>query len=217
MTAKKDLKRRVRDRMERTGERYTEALEHMKAEAAGARPEAGDAAARRPSLIEQAPPAHDLAALATREGFECRAQVPERQWAAIEKTEGDPQAWFRSVFERLRQLLVASIGEPGPDAMRAYLVQNRGFGASTAGALWSFMPFMRKVDSGVRGISPDGTIAAIDVPRAGGRTSLVLLWFFPRGARPPTLMVQVDADTSFVRAEKMVAMWLRFGQLVTRR
>src|SRR5690348_1645916 len=101
MTAKKDLKRRVRDRMRQTGERYKTALAHVRAAA----PEAPEAPAptKKPSIILESPPSHDLSEIARFEGFRCRAATSEPWWSKIEAEEGRAPAWFQLVFARLRQ------------------------------------------------------------------------------------------------------------------
>jgi hypothetical protein len=205
MTAKKDLKRRVRERMKATGERYTTALAHVLEEAPAAPPPT------KRSLIERLPAPHDLSKLAKLEGFEtCNAEVSERTWREVEDAEGSADAWFRSVFEKLRQLLVASIGEPGADRLRAALVHGH---IDDAGPQAFSIPFFRRIDSGFRGVSADGVFATIDVVRKNGRSSLVLLWSVCSGygeRRRQRLVLQVDPDFSFVRPEKLLEAILRF-------
>ncbi|HVH42429.1 MAG TPA: hypothetical protein VM925_08795 [Labilithrix sp.] len=179
MTAKKDLKRRVRERMKATGEPYTVALEHVRAP--------------KCSLIEPEP--RDLTELAKHEGFDCVVEVGRTAWEKIVADERSADAWFRLVLEKLRQLLVASIGEPGADKMRGYLVHGATIDRTTGAALARVFSFLRKVESGVRGVSPDGSIAALDIPSSSGRSRLVLFRVHRQGwadTERTALTLQVD-------------------------
>lgn len=199
MTAKKDLKRRVRERMAQSGESYTQALAHVReGTGSGSGSDAQQEPARR-SLIERAPPSRDLTRLAAREGFTtCSVSVSERAWEAVAAEEGSPDAWFTSVFEALRRYLVVNIGDRAADLFRSVVVR----GAPAIGKETPFpFQFHRELAEGRRGVSPDARLVALDVPGKNGNV-LVVLWTLPaRKEGPPQLFVLVRPNLTFALPE----------------
>jgi hypothetical protein len=156
------------------------------------------------SLLARLTPPHDLTDLARAEGFLCASEIPARQWLAL-SAEGTPAARLRRVFELLRRRLAASIGRPGPDRMRGILVH----GKTAAPALPAELrEFARRVAAGERGVSDDGLAAALDLPRAGGGTSLVFVTVTARGfgkERRLVLEVEIDPDLAWAERRARVA------------
>jgi hypothetical protein len=161
-------------------------------------------------------PPRDLGALARAEGFACGAEIPAQQWQTV-ACEGTPEPRLRLVFERLRCLLVSAMGEPGADRMRALLferewdkirtaqrrallVHGRASERDAIGPSRVPSDFARRVAAGARGVAPCGLTAALDLPRVGGRSSLVLGTVTAHGighARRIVLTLDLDPDLSW--------------------
>ena len=193
MTAKKDLKRRVRERMRATGEAYTAALAHVRAEAP-------PVAAPRRSVISSL---HDLTPLARSLGFACFVEVGHDARRRVEAVE-PAEAWFGAALGRIRALVFASSGERGARDLAAALFDESArpprpppFGRSDPSAL---MQFMNLVASGVRGIAPNGDAFAIDVASSSGQARLVHGTILPGyGPRRPTLLLSIDPSLDALR------------------
>ncbi|HET9991274.1 MAG TPA: FHA domain-containing protein [Kofleriaceae bacterium] len=104
MTAKRDLKRRVRDRQAKTGESYTAARRHVVA--------AADGGERSPPKAEPIPvdAMVDLTATATTVGLRCKVLMPETLATALDPTR---------VLRGLRDVLLATLRDPTTDLLRA--------------------------------------------------------------------------------------------------
>src|SRR5262245_54747912 len=108
MTAKKDLKKLVRERQLRTGESYTAALRHVLAQ----RPEADpvDRAGTPPlSVIEFV----DLTAEAERLGLRCHATIDAALAPRVDGVE---------LLRRMRELLVATATDPAMERFRTVML-----------------------------------------------------------------------------------------------
>jgi hypothetical protein len=196
MTAKKDLKRRVRERMRATGEAYTVALARVRAEAPAV-------AGPRRSVISSL---HDLTPLARSSGFSCFVEVGHDAWGRVEAVE-PAEAWFAKVLGRIRQLVLAVSGERGARDLATALFDESArpprpppLGRADPTAL---MRFMNLVASGVRGIAPTGDALAIDVAslaRPSGQPRLVQGTILPGyGPRRPTLILSIDPPLDVLR------------------
>lgn len=202
MTARKDLKRRVRERMAQTGESYTQALEHVRAGSAEAEQ------APRKSLIEHAPPTRDLTPLAAREGFTtCSVKVSEPVWDRIEAEEGSAEAWFGSVFEALRRYLVVNIGHRPADTFRSVVV--RGAPLDLKREVSFPLQFHHEIAKGERGASPDGRLVALDIPSKKGNV-LVLFWTFPPyKTETPQLVININPNLAYADPSTWPGMFKR--------
>jgi hypothetical protein len=194
MTAKKDLKRRVRDRMRATGEAYTAALAHV-------RTEAPPVAAPRRSVISSL---HDLTPLARSLGFACFVEVGHGAWGKIDAAE-PAEAWFRIALGRIRSLVLAASGERGARDLATALFDEC---APASPRAVRFVPpdpaallrFASLVASGVRGIAPTGDALAVDVPAEGGHARLVHGTILPGYGRcRPTLLLSIDPELDALR------------------
>src|SRR5215510_8049022 len=107
MTAKKDLKKRVRSRQREIGERYTTALERVKQSRA------------RPRLPVLELP--DLSPMATAAGLRCRAYCSFPFWD-LRKEEQERASLARSVLERLVQVLRVTETDPSTALLRSALL-----------------------------------------------------------------------------------------------
>jgi hypothetical protein len=111
MTAKKDLKKRVRSRQQQTGERYTAALEHVK-----------QGGARKPRLpVVEVP---DLSAIAIAAGLKGRAYCSFPFWHL--RNDGDGRASLaRIVLERLVRVLRVTETDPSTALLRRALLHGK--------------------------------------------------------------------------------------------
>ncbi len=201
MTAKKHLKQLVRERQEKTGERYSTALAHVRAQAPG---------------LEQVQP--EVTEWARLEGLHCTAFVTERLWNA-EHSHAAREAWFRAAFARLRALLLAAEGAPGTDALCATVLRGEPKPGSIPHAIQEAVEarrFMAQVQAGARGVSRNGRLMAWDVPRGGEPVTLLalcvvppvmagqlrapILWLFSREGFSESLLVEPSATWSFALA-----------------
>ena len=175
MTAKRDLKKRVRERQARTGESYTSAREQV-------------LAARAPELVPVIELV-DVSAEATRLGLVCRAlMVPtlaERVDAA-------------TVLARLRTALLATEGDPSTAFLRRVLLRGEPAGPMPLGTVLEGVEaarrFMARARAGIGGASEGGRMLALHVDgRVGSETIVCMLWPSPPAyatpGRPATLIM----------------------------
>ncbi len=205
MTVKRDLKKRVRARQAETGERYTTALEKVRAAAADAdRPEAAAEAptsgmpaageARKPAVpvIEMV----DLTALAHQ--LHLHGQVLMFPHLA-ERVEA------RATLLRIREVLLATREDPATDLLRRALLQGQPlptrmlepgqqraravhlalfYGATLriptgmeSGSVSEGARFLGRARAGLGGVSEDGRMLALSVQGHRGIENVVgLLW-----------------------------------------
>jgi hypothetical protein len=154
MTAKRDLKKRVRARQAKTGESYTAARRHVTA----ARPaaevddeaETGDSS---PSDAPASPPIAvdslvDVTAMATSVGLRCKILMSERLAEAI-----DP----KRILLELRFMLLSTVRDPTSDRLRAVALH----GDTSAPPLGRArdprqVHFLARLRAGASAISTDG-------------------------------------------------------------
>lgn len=169
MTAKRDLKRRVRDRAARTGESYMTALRHVRgvqAEPPGV------------PVIEMI----DLSEVATALGIKCRVTMLPALAERIDVT---------SALIRLRGALTGTLRDPAFDLMRAVVLHGEcpPGGLPTAAEAQRFFARLR---AGIGGISERGRMLALSVDgRRSSEPVVFLLWLAPVKyiARPPSVFV----------------------------
>ncbi|MBS1120824.1 MAG: domain containing protein [Deltaproteobacteria bacterium] len=173
MTVKRDLKRRVRDRQQRTGESYTTARRHVLAD----RP--------NPSPSPSAIPVDeviDVSELAAAIGLRCKVLVFP---AVAERAE--PTV----VLTAVRDALIATTGDPATERLRRLALRGE---VSRAPDRWSHdrngPRFIERVRAGLGGMSDDGRTLAIHV---AGRAGIVPILCTP-WRRDPTLMLMTIDD-----------------------
>ncbi len=165
MTAKRDLKRRVRERQARTGESYMTALRHVR---------------------EQRPPAFpviemdDLTAAGAALGLRCQIAADPRLRGRIEPARA---------LARLRDVLIATAEDPALELMRAVVL--RGESPVRPMGLELIMEsrrFLARVRAGVGGVGAGGRMLGLIVDGTGGpETLLCALWLVPH--REPMLVI----------------------------
>jgi len=174
MTAKKDLKKRVRARQRQTGERYTTALERVKQ--LGVK--------KRRVVVVEMP---DLTAIATAVGLKCPAYCSFAFWNQSHQDE-ERASIARSVLERLLEVLRATETDPSTALLRGALLHGKTLPSPRAFAWWQggqLRPFIARLRLGVRGTSADGQAIAFEAPDPGGGTpAVVVAMLWPSGARP---------------------------------
>lgn len=146
MTQHRDLKRRIRDRMERTGESYVTARQHVLA--------ARDEEPKRPPFDVVEPV--DVSAEARRLGLACGAAMFPRLASRVSAT---------AALTRLRDAVLATGRDPTIDVMRA-LVLHGERPASARAELWDFeevRAWIRRVRAGIGGASPAGRMLALAI------------------------------------------------------
>lgn len=166
MTAKRDLKRRVRERQERTGESYMAALHHVRRE--------------RPAVpvVEMI----DLTEVAAALGIKCSVRLLPSLAERIDAA---------GVLRRLCSALIATVEDPAFDLMRAVVLH----GDCTVGGMPSVREarrFMARVRAGIGGISDHGRLLALAVDgRRGTELVVFSLWLTPVRYihLPPSLVV----------------------------
>lgn len=161
MTERRDLKRRVRERMTETGESYTAALRHVLA----ARPDDEPTIA----VVEML----DVTQAAARLGMRCRVMLhPELASAA------------GAALDHLTRVLRGTADDHQLANLRAVVLRGEPVTARPG----YVDPFMRRIRAGLGGISEGGTMLAAHVD---DRMTLFMLWLLPPGyvERPPTLLV----------------------------
>jgi hypothetical protein len=174
MTAKRDLKKLVRARQARTGERYTTALEHVR----GAKPASSIPVLELIDLTDQA------RAL----GFVVGAGMFSD---LAEDVDG------RAALERLREVLRATADDATTLLLRSVLLEGRPLPRPTGSVhegLAEGRRFLARARAGIAGVSDSGRMIALAVEgKHGVETVVGLLWSPPPlGFRPggPTLVLR---------------------------
>jgi len=181
MTAKRDLKKRVRERQAKTGESYTTAREHVLAGREAPEPEP----AREPmSVLELV----DLTPAAERLGLRCRASIfPD----LAKRVDG------ATVLARLRAALLATEGDPATALLRGVLLRGEPPPPVTMLSgefLEETRRFVKRVRAGLGGPSKGGRMLALQVDGKQGSEMVICgLWPAPpphlKVDRPPALLL----------------------------
>jgi hypothetical protein len=161
MTAKKTLKKRVRDRQAHTGESYTAALSKVLAQAPD-RP--GD------DLVVEL---IDLSAQAARLGWKCRVAA----WPDLAA-----RADLTVVLDHLHGALQALGNDALISVMRAAVLQGihpPSAHGSPADLMTEAGQFATRVRAGIGGASTGGTMLAFQAPAARHGQDLVVCWLRP--------------------------------------
>jgi hypothetical protein len=190
MTLRRSLKRRIRDRQEKTGESYTSA----RAQVLAARP--------RPSWVVEL---HDVTLEARHAGIVCEVRVTPI--LAATRSLADILAQLHTILTGstdglLAMQRVALRGEPDPwtrgGAVAAYVGRLRAFSES--------------LEQGLRGPGPGGRILAFDA-EIGGRLRTVLASLVPRWRRDPLLVLSVFRDEATMSDLDSFVLWARLPVL----
>jgi hypothetical protein len=178
MTDRRDLKRRVRERQERTGESYMVALRHVLAQAQPQPQPPGPSAIPTVEVL-------DLTEVGAALGIQCRiAMYPE----LAERVE--PGALLR----RLRDVLLATADDRDLALMRRVVLQGENPRINvTQYELEDGRRLVARARAGLGGVSESGRMLAL--PVAGRRTLETVLFLislmppFVPSPRPPMLLV----------------------------
>lgn len=175
MTAKRDLKKHVRERQARTGEAYVTALRHVLA----ARDGGGDPV----PVVEM----EDVSAAAQDCGLRFRAVMFPGLRRRV-----DPKA----ALTRLRQVLDETGEDPAFEPLRAVLLGGEWRQAELDGAdILRARQFLERARAGVGGVSEGGTRVALQIEgRDGPELVLFVLRLWPHMSFtpvsvPPMLMI----------------------------
>src|SRR4051794_7779864 len=153
MTAKRDLKRRIRARQARTQERYTTAREHVLAERPGAVP-----------VVDLV----DLSPEAARVGLKCRVVAfPD----LADRLAPEP------TVRRIRDVLAATADDPGMRLFRAVALDGERLsppGTSGGSSLLADGErFVTRALAGLGGVSESGVLLAVPVVGRQGLETVV--------------------------------------------
>lgn len=171
MTSKRDLKRLVRERQAKTGERYTTALGHVK----------GKKAPAAIPVVEMV----DLGEQAARLGLKCRVLM----------TPDLTRACGLAAIEKLRDALHATQEDPATRRFRAVALAgerrmpDRG---SPRELLAEGRRFMTRARAGIGGVSEAGSLLALHVASRGDvQTVVCMIWLMNV---PTTVPAPVGVD-----------------------
>ncbi len=153
MTAKKDFKRRVRDRQEKTGESYVTARRRVLAQAPAAVERAAETPAEpagRPIIVEEM---IDLTPAASALGFHCRVYASSKLSGMVEHD---------ALLRRIRGIVDATTEDPDMAPMRAVILRGERPALPPRGADWwpETRKFIARAVSGIGGISEGGNMVA---------------------------------------------------------
>jgi len=155
MTAKRDLKRRVRERQGRTGESYMTALRHVLDQRPAAVP-----------VVEMIELSEVAAALA----IQCRVRMSPVLADRIDAV---------GALRRLREALIATERDPAFDLMRRVVMHGEAPVARMTG-FHIGRRFLDRVRAGIGGISEHGRMLALMVDgRRGPEMVVFMLWLAP--------------------------------------
>lgn len=182
MTAKKDLKRIVRERQAKTGESYTAALAQVRAK--------GSERGERVEQIE----VPEVTALAQQAGLTCRA-FAARTACRLASSEAERGELLRSVFQHLKEILVVTGADPSMALLRGALLLGKPQVPAKAllSAVFTHRSFVARLRLGVGGVNADGTALAFDFPAKGGTVRFVAL-LLPSKADGAILMLSLADD-----------------------
>lgn len=183
MTVKKDLKKRIRERQEKTGESYTTARMHVLKQAPAEAPETPRVS--EVSLREVTP---------LLEALELKGQAF--------LTPGFSEALARPALERLREVLLATRDEPGTRRLRAVLLEGEPDTLEVGSLMREWgetRVFVRHLRLGMRGPSRSGRALAFELRTEGGPVTVVVA-LVPSLKGTPKLMLGTAED--YLRIEQ---------------
>lgn len=184
MTIKKDLKKHIRERQEKTGEAYTTARMHVLRQKE-----------EKPMPRVQEMSLREVTALAEAAGLKAQAFLTPRF----------PERLARPALERLREVLLttAEEGEPGTRLMRDVLLRGEPDVLDVRTVLQDWTQtraFVRNLRLGIRGPSRTGRILPFDVQTESGVVTVVAALVPTAKKRPAKLLLGTRED--YVNAEQ---------------
>jgi hypothetical protein len=180
MTAKKDLKRRIRERMERTGEPYSVARREVMTD---------PPPTQQPPVIEVVE-MDDITELGAELGFRCTISITHALTAEVAA---------RTVLEKLRDVLIKTPGDPALDTIRGVMLYGRDMRRPRQMTQWmdDLRLFVARVRVGIGGVSDGGTMLAMPLAGASGVVmTVVQLGFWLARPTTPPRVVLTTADTA---------------------
>jgi hypothetical protein len=207
MTAKKDLKQRIRERMQQTGEPYSVARRRVLAErepadsslreAATVIPEFGALpTTNRIEVVEM----DDFTDVATGLGFKCTLSITRALADEIEP---------RTVLERFRDVLHGTGADPAMETMRTVVLRGEPSPARRPRIAREWQDiydelrhFVARVRVGIGGVSEGGTMLAMPMQGKHGIVMVVCQLGFGivSPARPRVVLTTAEASGMFVEA-----------------
>lgn len=173
MTKKRDLKRLVRERQERTGESYTSARRQVIAHATPAD------GAPEPTAVIPVIEMLSFTSEAKQLGFACRVVMASSLASRV-----DPIA----VLERVRDALRATADDPGMRTLRNAVLRGELAAPEQPRALVATLdevrPFIARARAGIGGVSDSGSMMALPVDAAGGAVMVIAHVGYRPVARP---------------------------------
>jgi hypothetical protein len=172
MTARRDLKRRVRERQGHTGEPYMTALRHVLDQRPSAVP-----------VIEMI----DLTEVADAMGMRCRVQMSPALADRIDAV---------GALRRLRAALLATERDPAFDLMRRVVLHGEAPLLRPLNGMNIGQQFMARVRAGIGGISAHGRLLALMVNgRHAPEMIVFMLWLSPVSYLPyRPMLILATAD-----------------------
>ena len=171
MTAKRDLKRRVRERQGRTGESYMTALRHV--------------LDQRPNVVPVVEMI-ELSEVGAAMGFQCRVRMAPVLAGRIDAV---------GALRRLRDALIATERDPAFDLMRRVVMHGEAPAARPI-SIDLNRRFLARVHAGIGGISEHGRTLALMVDgRLGPEMIVFMLWLSPVTYvqhRPSLVLISAD-------------------------
>jgi len=177
MTAKRDLKRLIRERQARTGEAYTTARHHVLAQQS-------KSAVPVLELL-------DLSRDAARLGFRCGVSMFPGLAERIDSV---------AVLERIRDVLLTTVGDRGAQRLLSVVLLGERFTSPR----WPLdlveegRRLVARAQAGIGGVSAGGSLIALNVEgRRGLETVIGFLWQMPIGflvPREPILVLTSPED-----------------------
>jgi hypothetical protein len=174
MTIKKDLKKRIRERQEKTGESYTTARMHVLNQAPSEAPKMSQVSLREVTTLLEAV------------GLKGQAFL----------TPGFPETFARPSLERLRAVLLATRNEAATRRMRAVLLEGEPDTLDVGSLMREWgetRVFIRQLRLGIRGPSRSGRTLSFEL-RADGEPVTVVASLVPSLKGTPKLLLGTARD-----------------------
>ena len=184
MTLRRDLKRRIRERQERTGERYTTARAHVLGKP------------RLPSWVVEL---HDVSEQARRVGIVCSVRVSTALYGMSER--------LPAVFERLHQILQESTADL--DLLRAIVCYGETPRLPPTHELLTLAhvgSYFADLRMGMRGPGLRGRVLAFDVTLQRDIRTIVAQ-LLPRYQADPILVLSFFPDDASSALYDWIALW----------
>jgi hypothetical protein len=176
MTAKKDLKKRVRARQALTGEPYTAALQSILFK-------------QNPLVTELA----DVSLLAQEHGIVARVNATHTL-AKDGEVQADERAFLHTALRTLSALLREKLTDPKLGKLARALLLGQVPAFDSTARQTHLLSFLRDLGAGLRGVSQDGAALAFSVEHEGRRIDLVVHFFGPLPNGVPRVLLSTVHD-----------------------